>query len=100
MQAIVQPGLRRWLRDVDNGRCAGRALISSAVYGGHGIPIAVAGLYRRITNRGRGQQILGEKLAPTALLLTSIDAISGQIGFKIDGPGEVNNNRATGRARK
>src|ERR1700687_395366 len=94
------PDLRRWLRDVDNDRWAGRAFIPRAVYGGHGVPIAVTGLYRRITIRGRGQQFRGQKLAPCALLLTSIDAISGQIGFKIYGPREVNKNRARCRAGK
>src|SRR5437667_232491 len=77
---------RRCWRDVDNDRRVGRALIPRAVYGGHGVPIAMAGDYRGITNRRCGQQIRGEKLAPSALLLTSIDAISGQIGFKIYGP--------------
>src|SRR5204863_32057 len=55
---------------------------------------------KRSRNRGCGQQIRGEKLAPSALLLTSIDAISGQIGFEIYGPGKVNKNRAGGRAGK
>src|SRR5712691_476318 len=70
------PDLIRWLRDLDHHGCARRTFISRAVYGGHGVPIAVAGLYRRITNRRRGQQILRQKLSPCAFLLTFIDAIS------------------------
>src|SRR6267154_6438178 len=49
------PGLRRWLRDLDDDGRAWRAFIPRAVYGGHSVPIAVAGLYRRITNRRREQ---------------------------------------------
>src|SRR2546422_553322 len=49
------PDLRRWLRDLDHNGRAWRAFISRAVHGGHGVPIAVAGLYRGITNRRRGQ---------------------------------------------
>src|SRR2546429_16174 len=74
------PDLRRWLRDLDNYRCAGLAFIPHAVYGGRGVPIAVAGVYRPIPNRGRGQQFRGDELAPYALLLTSIEAVTGPNG--------------------
>src|SRR5437660_2197634 len=94
------PVLRRWLRDVDDDCCAGRALISRAVPGGHSVPLAMAGLHRRITNRGRGQQIRGEGLAPRTLLLASIDAVAEEVGFKIDAPGKINNNRARSGAQK
>src|SRR5260370_28007420 len=41
-----------------------------------------------------------KKLAPCALLLTPIDVVPGQVGFKINGPGEVNNKRAWSRTGK
>src|ERR1700726_3699620 len=54
-------------------------------------------LYRGITIRRGEQQIGSKKLARRAFLFTPIDAITGQVGFKIDGPGQVDFGRL-GRA--
>ncbi len=78
-------------------RCA---FVTGAVDGGHTIPVAVAGLHRRITKSRGEQKIRGQQLAPSALLLTPIDAITSQIVFQIDGPGEVDLERARRSARE
>src|SRR5207253_7375983 len=48
---------------------------------------------RPVTNGGHGQQIRGNQLSPRAFLFTSIDAIAGQVRFKIAGPGQVYDER-------
>src|ERR1700674_266088 len=65
------------------------AFVSSAVDGGDTIPIPMAARYRGITIRRREQYVRGQKLSPCARLLTAIKAVSCQVGFKINGPGEV-----------
>src|SRR5262245_7920882 len=90
------PGSRRWLRDVDRNLRTGRAFVSGAVDSGHGVPKAMPRLDRRITNCRSEQHFGSKRRAPCALLLTSIDAVAGQVGFCVDGPGEVNLERATG----
>lgn len=49
--AIQNPGLRRRFRDIHGDGRAGLAFITSTIDGSHGIPVAVAGLHRRITIR-------------------------------------------------
>src|SRR5215469_6853945 len=82
--------LRRWLRDVNRNGTARRALVSPAVQRRHRIPVTASLSDRAVTIRRRWQQIRCDKLAPRAFLLTSIDAITGEIVFEIDGPGKVN----------
>src|SRR2546429_9547163 len=72
---------RRWLRDVDDDRCAGRALISHTVYGGHSGPRTMVPLDRPITKSGRGEQKRGWGVAPCALLLTLINTVAPEEGF-------------------
>src|SRR5207245_5262743 len=82
---MKETNLRRRLRDVNSNGTARHALVSRAIQSRHRIPITAP---RRdgIVAKGRcGQQVRINELAALAFLLTSIDAITGKIGFQIDG---------------
>jgi len=93
-------------------RIYGDGCVTSTTTAGPGALSFPRGLRRsRCTNSGdRAVQtyhdprawatIPGSEAGPLCFLLTSIDAISSQIGFKTYGPGEVNKNRARCRAGK
>src|SRR4051812_27177904 len=77
-----------------SGRRRG-ALVTGMVDGSHAVPIAMTGLYRGITIGWGEQQIGSHKLAGCVLLLTPIDAITGQIRFYVYGPGDVDFGRVS-----
>jgi hypothetical protein len=78
------------LRDVGCRGRSGDAFVAGAVDGGHSIPILMAWSYRSITIRRGEQQVPRNELALVLLLLAPIDTITGEVGFRIDGPGEIN----------
>lgn len=77
------------MREVGLDLIGGGAFVAGAVHGGRGVPILLAGFCGEVTE-GRSKQQFGlEKLAAFALFCGAIDAIACEIGFGVDGPGEV-----------
>src|SRR6516225_1764242 len=93
------PALRQWLRQVGERWFGRTALISGAVYGGHEVPVLSSGLHRVVAESRREQQLCLKGLPEFSLPLRTIDAITGQIGFEVYGPGQVHQPAAV-RARQ
>src|SRR5216683_3195435 len=77
------------LRNVGEHGRAGDAFVPGAVDGGDAIPIMAFEPYRSITIRRGEQQVRRDELAWIAFLVAAIDAVAGEIGFRVDGPGEI-----------
>src|SRR5580658_10132683 len=72
-------------------RCgrAGRTFVSRAAHCGDGVEILASGTSGHITKRGREQQFGVQTRPERYILFTTIDVVTRNIGFRIDGPGKL-----------
>jgi len=63
------------------------AFVPRVVDGSDTVEIAVAGQHIHIAKRRRTQQFCVQPIPRTVRLVTSIDVVPGDIGFRIDRPG-------------